>query len=382
LQEIFGVNRDMRAVADWYAARGFVVACPDLFWRQEPGVQLTDGRDEDRQRAFELYQGLDEAKAVEDAAATLAFLRQHPACTGKVGTVGFCLGGKLAYLMATRSDPDCAVGYYGVGIESDLAEAPNISCPTMLHIAGADKFCPPSAQEQIHQTLDTHPLTTLHVYTEQGHAFGRAGSAHFDAQAAELAHLRTLEFFVRHLSWPAATNATQRLSDLWDEHVKYEFATQNTEDTLTTMVEDAYVNHVPVLTGGIGHDQLREFYSQRFIPQMPPDTKMTPVSRTIGVERVVDEMVFEFTHTIKMDWMLPGLAPTGKHVKVPLVVIVHFRDGKLAHEHIYWDQASVLVQLGLLDDGKLPVAGVESAEKVLDPRLPANRLMERADGQG
>ncbi len=196
-----------------------------------------------------------------------------------------------------------------------------------------------------------------------------------------MAHLRTLEFFVRHLGGLVATNAPQRLSDLWDEHVKYEFATQNTEDTLATMVADAYVNHVPVLTGGIGHDQLREFYSQRFIPQMPPDTSMTPVSRTIGVERVVDEMVFEFTHTIKMDWMLPGLAPTGKHVKVPLVVIVHFRDGKLAHEHIYWDQASVLVQVGLLDEGKLPVAGVESAEKVLDPRLPTNRLMERADGQ-
>jgi len=381
LQEIFGVNRDMRAVADWYAARGFVVACPDLFWRQEAGLQLNDGRDEDWQRAFELYQGLDEAKAVEDAAATLAFLRQHPACTGKVGAIGFCLGGKLAYLMATRSDPDCAVAYYGVGIESDLSEASRISCPTMLHIAGADQFCPPPAQEQIHQALDTHPLTTLHVYPAQGHAFGRPGATHFNAQASELAHLRTLEFFVRHLSGPAATNAPQRLSDLWDEHVKYEFATQNTEDTLATMVEDAYVNHVPVLTGGIGHDQLRKFYSQRFIPQMPPDTSMTPVSRTIGVERVVDEMVFEFTHTIKMDWMLPGLTPTGKHVKVPLVVIVHFRDGKLAHEHIYWDQASVLVQLGLLDDGMLPVAGVESAEKVLDPRLPANRLMERADGQ-
>jgi carboxymethylenebutenolidase len=173
------------------------------------------------------------------------------------------------------------------------------------------------------------------------------------------------------------SNAAQKLSDLWDEHVKCEFATRNTEDTLATMVYDAYVNHVPVLTGGVGHDQLREFYSQRFIPQMPPDTTMTPISRTIGADRVVDEMVFEFTHTIKMDWMLPGIAPTGKHVKVPLVVIVHFRDGKLAHEHIYWDQASVLVQLGLLDDGKLPVAGVESAEKVLDPNLPANRLMER-----
>ncbi|MDQ2974879.1 MAG: dienelactone hydrolase family protein, partial [Acidobacteriota bacterium] len=300
LQEIFGVNRDMRAVADWYAARGFVVACPDLFWRQEPGVQLTDQSDEEFQRALELYQGLDEAKAVADAAATLTFLRQHPACTGKVGTVGFCLGGKLAYLMATHSDADCAVGYYGVGIESALAEAPRISCPTMLHIAGDDQYCPPSAQEQIHQALDTHPLTTLHVYEGQDHAFGRPGSAHFDARSAELAHLRTLEFFVRHLGGPSATNAPQRLSDLWDEHVKCEFATRNTEDTLATMVKDAYVNHVPVLTGGIGHDQLRDFYSQRFIPQMPPDTKMTPVSRTIGVERVVDEMIFEFTHTLKM----------------------------------------------------------------------------------
>ncbi len=377
LQEILGVNQDMRAVADWYAARGFVVACPDLFWRQEPGVQLSDKIDAEWQRAFELYQGLDEAKAVDDAAATLQFLRQHPACTGKAGSFGFCLGGKLAYLMATRSDPDCSVGYYGVGIEKALTEAARIGSPTMLHIAGQDEYCPPAAQEQIHQALDTHPKVTIHVYPNQDHGFARVGSAHFDAQAAELANLRTLEFFVRHLGGPASTAEFQKLSELWDAHVKYEFATRNTEDTLFTMVADAYVNHVPVLTGGVGHDQLREFYSQRFIPQMPPDTKMTPVSRTVGADRVVDEMVFEFTHTIKMDWMLPGLAPTGWHVKIPLVVIVHFRDGKLAHEHIYWDQASVLAQLGLLDNDKLPVAGVESAEKVLDPRLPANRLMER-----
>jgi carboxymethylenebutenolidase len=146
---------------------------------------------------------------------------------------------------------------------------------------------------------------------------------------------------------------------------------------LNTMVSDSYVNHVPVMTGGVGQDELRAFYSTRFIPQMPPDTKMTPVSRTIGVDQVVDEMVFEFTHTIKMDWMLPGVEPTGKHVKVALVVIVHFRNGKLAHEHIYWDQASVLAQLGLIDASKLPVIGVESAEKVLDPSLPANTLMTR-----
>ena len=175
------------------------------------------------------------------------------------------------------------------------------------------------------------------------------------------------------------TPAQEILQQLWEEHVRHEFTTHNTEDTLATMVEDAYVNHIPVLTGGVGKDELREFYSKRFIPQMPPDTEMTPISRTIGSDQLVDEMVFKFTHTIPMDWMLPGIAPTGKRVEVPLVAIVRFREGKLAHEHIYWDQASVLVQLGLLDAGTLPVAGVESARKALDPSLPSNALMNRAD---
>ena len=185
---------------------------------------------------------------------------------------------------------------------------------------------------------------------------------------------------------PEETDATNNLSgaqetlrQLWEQHVQYEFSTRNTEDTLATMVEDAYVNHIPVLTGGVGRDELREFYSKRFIPQMPPDTEMTPVSRTIGEDQIVDEMVFKFTHSIRMDWMLPGISPTGKRVEVPLVAIIRFRDGKLAHEHIYWDQASVLVQIGLLDPSKLPVAGVESARKVLDHTFPANELMKRAD---
>jgi len=173
------------------------------------------------------------------------------------------------------------------------------------------------------------------------------------------------------------TPAQKHLSQLWEEHVRHEFSTRHTEHTLATMVEEAYVNHIPVLTGGVGRDELREFYSKRFIPHMPPDTEMIPVSRTIGNDQLVDEMVFKFTHTIRMDWMLPGVAPTGKRVEVPLVAIVRFRDGKLAHEHIYWDQASVLVQIGLLDPDKLPVVGIESANKVLDPSLPANELMKR-----
>jgi carboxymethylenebutenolidase len=376
LQEIFGVNRVMRSIADWYAERGFVVICPDLFWRQERGVQLTDQTDDEWKRAFELYQGLDEAKAVEDAGAALAFLRQHPACTGKAGAVGFCLGGKLAYLLAARFHPNCSVGYYGVGVEKALDEAADLRNPLMLHIAQKDQYCPPEAQAMIHAAFDASPLVTIHEYDGQDHAFAREGGAHYDAACAELANLRTLEFFARNLFGAPAVN----LPALWDDHVKYEFVTRDTEDTLNTMVEDAYVNHVPVLTGGVGREELREFYSKRFIPQMPPDTAMTPVSRTVGANRVVDEMVFEFTHTIKMDWMLPGVEPTGKRVKVPLVAIVNFRGDKLAHEHIYWDQASALAQLGLIDASRLPVAGVESAEKVLDPGLPANRLMERADG--
>jgi len=168
------------------------------------------------------------------------------------------------------------------------------------------------------------------------------------------------------------------LGKLWEEHLRGEFAAKDTEATLKTMVPDAYVNHIPVLTGGVGHEELREFYSKHFIPKMPPDTKIVPVSRTIGDERLVDEMIFQFTHTIEMDWMLPGIAPTGKRVECPLVVIVHFRDGKLANEHIYWDQASVLVQLGLLDAAKLPVAGIETAKKLADPSVRSNRLIERA----
>jgi len=179
---------------------------------------------------------------------------------------------------------------------------------------------------------------------------------------------------------PALTPEQQKLNDLWEEHIRDEFATRDTDATIDTMVPDAYVNHVPVLTGGVGREQLHAFYAQHFIPKMPPDTQIIPVSRTIGGERLVDEMIFKFTHTLEMDWMLPGISPTGKRVECGLVVVVQFRDGKLFSEHIYWDQASVLVQLGLLDPAKLPVAGVASARKLADHSLPSNQLIERAKG--
>jgi len=164
---------------------------------------------------------------------------------------------------------------------------------------------------------------------------------------------------------------------LWEAHCRHEFETRDVDATMATMVAAPYVNHVPTMTGGVGHDQLKRFYKYHFIGGNPPDTTLTPVSRTVGADQIVDELVFSFTHTSEIDWMLPGIAPTGRKVEVPLVAIVKFVDGKVAHEHIYWDQASVLVQIGKLDPKDLPVAGGETAAKVTDNKLPSNALMRR-----
>jgi carboxymethylenebutenolidase len=177
---------------------------------------------------------------------------------------------------------------------------------------------------------------------------------------------------------PSLTPAQEALQAVWEEHIGSEFVTHSPEDAIATMVEDAYVNHIPVMTGGVGKPAVGEFYSKYLIPQIPPDLELVPISRTIGTDRLVDEMVAKFTHTIQMDWMIPGVAPTGKRVEVPVVGIIRFRDGKLAHEHLYWDQASVLVQIGLLDAEKLPVVGVDSARKLVNRNLPSNTLIDRA----
>jgi carboxymethylenebutenolidase len=200
IQEIFGVNKVMRDIADGLAQQGYMVACPDIFWRQQPGIQLTDQTEQEWARAFELYKGFDEAKGVDDLIATLTHLRGLKGCTGKVGTTGYCLGGKLAYLMATRSDADANVGYYGVGIENALDEAKNIRKPLMLHIAAEDQFVPKEAQQKIRDALGKHPLVTIYVYEKCDHAFARPGGQHYDAAAAKLANDRTAQFFKQHLS--------------------------------------------------------------------------------------------------------------------------------------------------------------------------------------
>jgi len=199
IQEIFGVNQDMRDHCDAWAERGYFALCPDLYWRQEPGVELTDQTEEEWQKAATLYYAVDVDKAVEDLQTSLATIRDMDGCTGKVGTMGFCLGGLLTYLMATRSTSDCNVGYYGVGIDEKLEEASNISKPTMLHIAEEDRFVNKEAQTMIKDGLKDIPLVTIHSYADQEHAFARHKGTHYDADAAQLANDRTVAMFDKHL---------------------------------------------------------------------------------------------------------------------------------------------------------------------------------------
>lgn len=162
---------------------------------------------------------------------------------------------------------------------------------------------------------------------------------------------------------------------LWELHTDLEFTTRDAVATVATMTPHNYVNHVPVMTGGRGTAEMIDFYGNHFIPKMPADTALKPLARTVGKDRLVDEFLFSFTHDVEMDWMLPGIRPTGRRVEIPMVVVVQFEGDKIASERIYWDQASVLVQIGLLERGSLPVTGVEQARKFENPQLPSNELM-------
>lgn len=200
IQEIFGVNQVMRDICNDLASDGFITICPDLFWRQEPGIQITDQSEAEWARAFELFNGFDVERGVSDLLETIKAARSLDGASGKVGTIGFCLGGKMAYLMATRSDADCNVSYYGVGIQDLLGESANIKKPLLMHIAALDKFVPKPAQEKILAGLKGHPQVEAHVYPGVDHAFARVGGEHYDKEAATLAHQRTAAFLKKNLS--------------------------------------------------------------------------------------------------------------------------------------------------------------------------------------
>lgn len=209
IQEIFGVNAEVRKKCDLWAEKGYVAMAPDLFWRQEPGVDITDQTQAEWDKAFKLLQGFDVDAGVMDLNSTLMALREK--CPGerggRVGTVGYCLGGRLAYLMGTRSDADANVSYYGVTLENYLNEAGNIKAPMLLHIAAEDKYVSKDVQAQINATLGKNTHCTLYTYPGVDHAFSRINGQHYNEEAATLANQRTADFFAQHLKGSASAAA-------------------------------------------------------------------------------------------------------------------------------------------------------------------------------
>ena len=291
--------------------------------------------------------------------------------SGGVGALGYCLGGKLAYLAACRCDVDVAVGYYGVGIENNLEEASRLRGRLVLHIAERDGFCPPEARERILAALGGKPGVELYVYPGLDHAFARTGGAHYDKPAAMMAHQRSM-------AAPATRDrAGVRLL-------------ASVGQALRIRIRHPRRGRHHGHHGGRALCEPHPHHDRRRGPQgavalLPASFRQQQSARHAAGAAVSHRgrhadrrrAAVLFTHTTEIDWMLPGVPPTGKYVEIPLVAIVKFRGDKLYHEHIYWDQASVLVQVGLLDPQGLPVAGAETARKLLDETLPSNTLMAR-----
>ena len=293
----------------------------------------------------------------QSVAAALASLRALPTCKGKLAAIGF--GGGVT--VALRAPVDCAIGYGSEALGRSLELAARTTMPIVLHGPADD-------------AADGAPKNVaIYRYADCDRAFYRP-SATVAAEplrrgAVSMAYSRTLALLRRELG------PYYDLSALWEFHRACEFVTKDAAATMRTMVAQPYVNHIPTMIGGYGQADLHRFYRDFFIPKLPSDIRNIPVSRTVGADRVVNEGVLCFTHDAEIAWMLPGVAPTGRYVEVALVGIITFRGDKLVHEHIYWDQATVLVQIGLLDPRGLPVAGADAARKVLDPSLPGNALL-------
>jgi carboxymethylenebutenolidase len=194
IQEIFGVNAELRAKCDTLADEGYIAICPDLFWRIEPGIDLTDNVPEQLQRAFHLFSVFDVEQGVQDLQSTLSHALSMKDCTGKVGAVGYCLGGKLAFLMAIKTEIHAVVSYYGVGLGAMLDQAQNITEPLLLHIAGDDEYVPKDEQAKIIAAMEEHPTAQIYTYPGMDHAFARGGGMHYNLDAAHLANGRTERF--------------------------------------------------------------------------------------------------------------------------------------------------------------------------------------------
>lgn len=403
--EIFGVNATMREIADIYADEGYVVVVPDLYWREEPGLEFSYSSG-DWQRAFTLGQTFDFDQGLDDVEATLAVLRQreevhsettasvaaqqaaareptrdgnegpsgptrmHP--PGGTSVVGFSLGGRLAYLAGCRLDNvSCAVSFYGTGIEDELEASRTMRGRLVIHLPENDKFVGEAAQKRIATHFQQSKNVEVYRYPRAERGFARRGTESYYRPASTIAHQRTMAALKREMG------PYFDLSRLWDMHRHNCLDTPDVDAIMAGMVPEPYVNNVPTRTGGVGHDRVRDFYANHFLGRMPSDTRILPISRTVGACQLVEECLLSFTHSTVIDWLLPGVAPTQRYVEIPMVSIVDFRGEKLNRLQTYWDQASVLVQIGRLETDDHPITGIDCARKIVNEDLPSNELMLR-----
>ena len=307
-----------------------------------------------------------ETPADADPATLVEVLRAQPEQVGKVAILGYGDGARLAHRAALD-------GLVAGAVLFDLPEAPSARpapCPLTFQFALGDGALS-DVSEQTRAAYAENDAVAVYVYPTCAPGFTFPADPAYDKPASRIAHTRTLELLRRELG------PRYDLVAIFQEHLKYEFETRDADATMATMVGDPYVNHVPTLTGGVGHDMLKRFYKYHFIPQNPADRASVHVSYTVGVDRLVIETVASFTHDEEIDYMFPGIPPTGRFIEIPIVILVNFRGGKVCHEHIYWDQGSALAQLGVLDPTGLPISGPEQAHKLLDEELPSNILMKK-----
>lgn len=302
---------------------------------------------------------------LRDAYAALEALRAdaHPA--DKLAVVALDAGAAIGVQLGQAGCIDALVMLGGGSVIPSPDAIRAVAIPVVVHAAGVL-----TAEAQARLTaISGRPNVRAFHYADVGKGFAPVGHAAFDRLAASLAHSRTLVVLRRVLG------PDYDLAALFREHLRQEFVCQDADATMDTMVEQPYVNHIPTMTGGYGHAMLKRFYKYHFIPGIPRSRQNVILSEVVGADTVVLELLNCFTHDQVIDHILPGVPPTGKYVELPVVAIAKFKGDRLYYEHIYWDQASLLAQIGLLDPQGLPVAGREQAAKVRDPSLPANTLM-------
>ncbi|MDP3510909.1 MAG: dienelactone hydrolase family protein [Candidatus Melainabacteria bacterium] len=375
IQEIFGVNPHIRKVADYYAQEGYVVLAPDLFFRMWPNVELGYNGG-DMETAISYKEKFDEAQGLLDLAAALDYLRALPQVTGGVAALGHGLGGRLAYRLAAHAKLEGTVSYYGADIDKHLNEADEIASPIIFHLGADDPLIPAASMEKVMLKMVSNHDARVYVYENAGHGFNCEARASYNQRAALLAQARTIEFL------HACIGPKVNIEELFDHHLFTALNQKDLDGTLETLTEDAVVTFVPTLSGGHGQNELQRFYKDLF-KALGGDAQLTTISRTINANRVVDELVLSFTHDRPMDFILPAVAPTQKKVTIPLVMLATFCLEKLSRLNVYWDQASVILQVGILPDEdsqgglRLPAHGSEQANKILDDSVKIQKIGSR-----